>query len=244
MPRPTRKCDDKGVPYRAQRIPIEGEGVTGLELGVDHGWETALLSDPLAKKIVEKWVREGMYRDRLIDLLHSYCRPLDKRVLALFREEARERRKSIQKLIGAVKRLKAEIDRASKQDGMARLIREADDPRINLRYALQKYLDRLEDWENRFRRASSAKGSGRDDSALVTLVFDLCELTGKPHYGDVAYLVERGLAAYGSNRDLDAEVIKKRVKRFVRRNPTLDHPLDILSLLWGLGPLGSGHEKV
>jgi hypothetical protein len=87
-------------------------------------------------------------------------------------------------------------------------IQALDDAAANLEPLLQHY-----------KAISSQKGKARNEEILVYLCLSIEVITGRPHWEDLAYLLEVAFESHGQSEDWDEDAVRKIVSRFERGLP-------------------------
>jgi hypothetical protein len=165
---------------------------------------------PGAEESVTRLQREGMDTRVLIGFLYDYTHPDSISMTMQKRRSAREMMKRIpkvqQNLKDAAETLQAILPLMSEQTVF-----------VSFHSAIHTMRDialQLAPLCKEVKKVSSQRGKGRNDEILVFLCLDIQAITGRPHWGDLAYLLEVASELHGKPEDWDADKVRGIFKRF------------------------------
>ncbi len=152
-------------------------------------------------------------RATLLSYLYVYTSPTAGKTRAYFKAEAGRKKQALARLSKLVTRTSREADKlVSADDGLHAEI--GDSLQAGLRETLSMYQGRLAALQRVYKKRASLKGQNRDEQYLIILWLRIKHRTGSPHYGDLAYILEAAYAGHGREVYLDADAVRKIIKRY------------------------------
>jgi hypothetical protein len=182
-----------------------------------ENWRNRFLANtklnPYADESLSLLRHEGIDVDALIRTLYDYTHPRSVSHL-----------RAVRKWAGDMSKMLAT---AQKVAGQTLGMLSADLPNIHLaqtafeslyeNQALQALEDAatlLEPLLKHYKTISSQRGKARNEEILVYLCLRIEVHTGRPHWEDLAYLLEAAFEAHGQSEEWDEDAVRKIVTRF------------------------------
>jgi hypothetical protein len=193
----------------------------------DPAWEARfneyLRSNRRAHDSLLSLASEGLLQDWLLEILYDYADPgLRKQKQLHHRKTALTALKELDRTLKVLGKASEVLESFSRNSSVPDWVR---DNHFNLRRKLSAdlngYREALVEIREELAKFVSEKGEGVSEEYLSGLVEAVISVTGQPHWGDLAYLIEG--AYFGHNRRLhaDHDTIRKRYNRFVRNFPRI-----------------------
>lgn len=146
-------------------------------------------------------------------LLYGYANPASVRHQRKLRGLARELAKLVSKTENLMERTADRISGVAANFELGSMTWDVglEAPTVNaLRYA-SKLAAKL---RTRYERIPSQSGEARSEEELVYLCLFIEANTGRPHQGDIAYLIEAALQTHGIREDWNDDKVRQVVNRF------------------------------
>jgi hypothetical protein len=181
-----------------------------------------LRNAPQARQALERLESEGCNRRTLLWWLHSYItspQHVERR-----RQAARRAPKEITSCLKHLQKTSERLSTLSLPHlgdlSKAEVTTHAAAYEIHaLVESLAKGQKPLSLIRDEYARLGSARGAGRDEYHFITFCLSIQGLTGKKHYGEIAYLLEAAAEANRRKLPADPDLVRKIVTRFRQQYP-------------------------
>lgn len=191
----------------------------------DAAWEGRfneyLRSNSRALDSLRALVDAGVSESWLLQMLYDYGdEGLWKRERFRQRTNALASLKEINGALTALNKASEALERLSGNDSVPDWVRDHYfNLRRDLATQLKAYRGAMGEVKNEVTKLASAKGGGITEQLLAGLVEAVIHVTGQPHWGDLAYLIEASYFAHHRKGEADRDKIRKRYDRFVKNFP-------------------------
>jgi hypothetical protein len=165
----------------------------------------------------------GIPQSWLLGVLHDYADPgLRQEAHLRHRAVALPSVKAIDRTLKILNKASTALESFAKIDGVPEWVRyHRADLRLRLFEILKSYRHAMDDVRAELAGLASAKGEGASEELLAGLVEAVTGVTGTPHWGDLAYLVEATYFAHNRRFHADRDTIRKKYNRFVENFPRI-----------------------
>jgi hypothetical protein len=182
-------------------------------------FKDVLKRHPFATQSFENLKGEGFKEAALVRFLYEYSHPSSVKAQRATRKWAAALAKQLAKTEKLMRKsaddLESCIDRV--ELGFATQLQTfSEKPTV---HTLRTAAECVGNLREHYKRVSSQKGKARDEEQLVYLCLLVEGATGRPHWEDLAYLLDAAFAAHGENEDWDEDALRKVVTRFRKQHP-------------------------
>jgi hypothetical protein len=182
---------------------------------------------PQAKESLDLLEAEGMRSRTVLQSLYSYTHPLSQKHQLVLRSRAGKLATLLQRVEKLAKKVSKEIE--SSRPHFEISLPEWHSPELEAMHALEQVAEQIVPLKEQYDQVSSLRGKRRDESQLVCLCLVVQAITGRPHWADLAYLLEAAFLAHGHSEDWDEDSLRKIVVRFRKAHPILYDDMRVLS---------------
>jgi len=198
-----------------------------INFELDTGWEARfnqyLRSNSRALDSLRALVDAGIPESWLLQILHGYGDPdLRQREQSSQRQSALSSLKEVNRVIKSLEKTSDALESFTDNSGVRDWVK---DNHLNLRRdlsaRLKTYLDAMTEMRDELAKLASGKGEGVSEAWLVALVEAAIDITGQPHWGDLAYMIEATYYAHHLRGEVDRDTVRKRYDRFVKNFPRI-----------------------
>lgn len=193
----------------------------------DARWEARfneyLQSNSRAFDSLRALIVAGISECWLLQILHGYGDPgLRQREQSSQRQKALFSLKEVDRVIKSLEKASAALRSFADNESIRDWVRDNDlNVRRDLSAHLKTYLDAMTEMRDELAKLASGKGEGVSEAWLVALVEATIDITGQPHWGDLAYMIEATYFAHHLRGEVDRDTVRKRYDRFVKNFPRI-----------------------
>ena len=175
-----------------------------------------LRENPKAASSLRSLEKAGIPRAWLLEMLFEYAAPKRRQSeQQLSREVALRSIRKIDAVLRVLGKAAAELDNFSKETNIPCWVKDPKEGQHRkLRERLAIYSVSLQEVRLENTKLASNKGELVSEELLAVMVIAIEALTDRPHWSDLAYLIEAAHAAHDRWLQVDTDYVRKRFKRF------------------------------
>jgi len=175
---------------------------------------------PHSKESLGLLEAEGVPSRTVLHFLYSYTHPQSRQHQGALRQRARKLARLLQKVGKLAETASKEVEssRPHFELGPMEWQLYLESAAVHILNAAAKDIAPL---RQHYHQISSVRGKLRDEGELVYLCLLIEDITGRPHWEDLAYLLEAAFLVHGVSEDWNEDAVRKIVKRFRKDHPKL-----------------------
>jgi hypothetical protein len=163
---------------------------------------------------------EGMDNRNVLECLYHYSHPVSVKRLRALRKWAGDMAKQMAKSEKAVRQTADELAGELPYFQMSQTAWQTYTEAGTIE-SLLNAAECLAKLGKHYQKISSQKGKARDEETLVYLSLKIQAITGRPHWGDLAYLLEVAFQTHGQYMEWDKDSVRKAVQRYKKSHPSV-----------------------
>jgi hypothetical protein len=203
---------------------VDDDGISRSELEVERKkwiprFFEVVQQDTHARDALEFLVTGGMARERVASVLFWYTDP----VSAYYQSRISTLAKQHVPMLEAIQKELWACQRALGQDDEDRMTAPSSWPVAQIDCVAEVMLEAsvyAADLADKLRPFSSAKGKLRYEEVIVSFCLEVRAVTGKPHWADIAYLLEAAWKTRQKRQTWDQDRLRKVFNRYRESYPT------------------------